>query len=114
MTAKREPLVPTAAACAAGALLALAAGTALGSWRGGLAVALGLLAGSVNGFLVRGSLGLESSFRAASMGRLLVLSAAGIGLGALLGLQYVPLVVAGIAGAQLVLAVVAAVTAVRT
>jgi hypothetical protein len=99
--------------CGAGALLAVAAGLVLGSWRGGLAVAIGLLVGAVNGFLVRGSLGSEVSFRAMSMGRLLVLSAVGLGLGALLGLQFVPLVLAGIAGAQLVLAVVAAVTTVR-
>jgi hypothetical protein len=99
--------------CAAGALLAAGAGTALGSWRGGVALALGLLAGSVNGFAARRSLGLDASFRLTSMGRLAILSAAGVGLGALLGLSYVALVLIGIAVAQVVLAVVSAVSAVR-
>jgi hypothetical protein len=48
------------------------------------------------------------------MGRLSLLSAIGLGLGALLGVQFVPLVLIGIAAAQLVLAVVSSVAAVRT
>ena len=100
--------------CVAAALLAAGAGAALGAWRPGAALALGLLAGAGNGFLARGALGLETSFRATSMGRLLVLSAAGVGLGALLGIQLVPLVLIGIAAAQLVLAGAAVVAAVRT
>jgi hypothetical protein len=114
VTAKREPLVTTAALSVAAALVAAGAGYALGAWRPGLAVALGLLAGAANGFLARGALGLDASFRATSLGRLLVLSAAGVGLGALLGLQFVPLVLIGIAASQLVLAGVAAVSAVRS
>jgi hypothetical protein len=114
VTAKREPLATTATVCAGAAVLAAAGGLALGAWRPGLALALGLLAGAANGFLARGALGLDTSFRATSLGRLLALSAAGVGLGALLGVQYVPLVLIGVAAAQLVLAVVAAVAAVRT
>jgi hypothetical protein len=108
-----SPLHLTALVCVAGALLAAAGGTLLGSWRGGVAVALGLLVGATNGFLARRALGVDAGFRATSMGRLAVLSALGLGLGALLGLQYVPLVLIGIAAAQLVLAVAASVAAVR-
>ena len=108
-----SPLTGTAAACAAGALIAAAAGLALGSWRPGAAIALGLLAGATNGFLARRALGVGAGFGVTSMGRLALLSAVGLGLGALLGLQLVPLVLAGIAAAQLVLAVAASVAAVR-
>jgi hypothetical protein len=113
VTARREPGVTTVVACAAGALLAVCAGVALGSWRGGVALALGLLVGSVNGLLARRALGLDVSFRVTSLGRLVVLSVAGLGLGALLGLPFVPLVLIGIAAAQLVLAVASTVAAVR-
>lgn len=108
-----SPLTATAVVCVATALLAATAGLAFGSWRGGVAVALGLMVGATNGFLARRALGLEAGFGFTSMGRLAILSAAGLGLGALLGLQFVPLVLVGIAGAQLVLAVVASVAAVR-
>lgn len=109
-----SPLTTTAFVCTAGALIAAAGGLALGSWRAGVAVALGLLAGAGNGFLARRALGVEAGFGVTSMGRLALLSAIGMGLGALLGLQFVPLVLIGIAAAQLVLAVVASVAAVRT
>jgi len=108
-----ESLRTTLAVCLGGSLLAAAGGLALGSWRGGLAVALGLLVGAANGFLARRALYLEAGFSVTSLGRLALLSAIGLGLGALLGLVYVPLVLVGIAAAQLVLAVVASVTAVR-
>lgn len=114
MTARREPLGYTVMVCIAGALLAVLAGTALGSWRGGVAVALGLLIGSANGFLVRRALGADAGFRVISLGRLAILSAVGLLLGALLGLPFVPLVLLGIAAAQLVLALVSTVTALRT
>jgi hypothetical protein len=104
----------TAAACTAGALLAVAAGLASGHWRAGAGVALGLLVGAVNGFLARRAMGIEASFGFTAMGRLAFLSAVGLGLGLLLGLPYVPLVLLGIAAAQLILAVIASVTAVRT
>lgn len=100
--------------CAAGAMLALAVGLPLGHWRAGLAVALGLLAGSANGFLARRALRVEPGFAFTSLVRLVGLSAVGLGIGAVLGLVYTPLAIAGIAAAQLVLAVTAAVLAVRT
>lgn len=99
--------------CTIGAVLAVIAGLALGSWRAGVAVALGLLAGAINGFMARRTMTAEVSFRALSMGRLAILSAVGLGLGALLGLQFVPLVLLGIAAAQIVLAFAAAVSMVR-
>ena len=114
MNGRTEPLRTTATVCAAGALLAIAAGVATGHWRGGMGVALGLLVGAANGFLARRALGVEAGFGFTAMGRLALLSAIGLALGLLLGLAYVPLVLLGIAGAQLVLAVVASVTAVRT
>ena len=114
MTAKRDPLGYTIVACTAGAVLAAAVGLATGSWRGGVAVALGLLVGSVNGFLARRTLGADAGFRVTSLGRLAILSAVGLVLGALLGLPYVPLVLLGIAAAQLVLAVVSTLTMIRT
>lgn len=113
MNAKRDPLGTVVIACATGALFAAVAGPIFGSWRGGTAVALGLLVGATNGFMARRAVSADVSFRAVSMGRLAILSAGGLGLGALLGLQFVPLVLIGIAAAQLVLAIAAAVTAVR-
>lgn len=108
-----DPLRLTATICAAAALLAVGAGAASGHWRGGAGVAIGLLVGAANGFLARRALGIEANFGFTAMGRLALLSAIGLALGLLLGLPYVPLVLLGIAGAQLVLAVVASVTAVR-
>ena len=114
MTAKGDPVGYTVVACTAGAVVAVVIGLASGFWRAGVAVALGLLVGSVNGFLARRALGADAGFRVTSLGRLTVLSAVGLILGALLGLPYVPLVLLGIAAAQLVLAVVSTVTMVRT
>ena len=108
MNGRTDLLRITAAVCTAGALVAMAAGLGAGHWRAGAGVALGLLVGAANGFLARRALGIEAGFGFTAMGRLAILSAIG------LGLAYVPLVLLGIAGAQLVLAVVASVTAVRT
>jgi hypothetical protein len=85
----------------------------MGQWRGGLAVALGLTAGALNGFLIRAAMTSSVGFRASSLGRLMIISALGVGLGALLGLQYIPLVIVGIAVAQLVMAAVSTVSMVR-
>ena len=104
----------TVVICAAGALVVGVTGTLLGHWQEGLAVALGLLLGSVNGLLALRALGAGTSFAATSLGRLALLSAAGIGVAALIDLRLAPLVLAGIAVAQLVLAVASAVSMVRT
>jgi hypothetical protein len=110
---KKDPLRTTVLVCGGGALLALAAGLGFGIWKVGLAVALGLTIGSVNGFLARGALGVDVSFRFTSVGRLLLLSVAAVGVGAVLGLQYAALVLVGMAIAQLVLAIVSGVSSVR-
>ncbi|MGH7902720.1 MAG: hypothetical protein ACREPA_01160 [Candidatus Dormibacteraceae bacterium] len=97
----------TAAACVAGAALSLVAGGVAARPVTGEALAVGLLIGSVNGGLAARSLGTDMDFRFASMGRLACLTAAGLMVGVLLGAAYVPLVVAGIAAAQMLLAVIA-------
>jgi hypothetical protein len=80
----------------------------------GLAVGAGLVIGSVNGFMARRSLSASIGFHASSLARLGVLTAAGLGAGLLMGLDYAPLVIAGIAAAQLLLAGLAVVETVRT
>ena len=90
-----------AAAAAAGAF---AVGVALGQARNGLALAVGLLAGSANGVLVQRSLAVGMAFTALSLARLLLLTALGLGIGLIIGLAQVWLVVVGIAIAQLILA----------
>jgi hypothetical protein len=113
VTGKTGPLTRTAVICCAGALLAVAAGLAFGSWRAGAAVAIGLVVGSANGLLGRSALRAEASFRVTSLMRVIALSAVGLGLGALLSIALVPLVLVGIGIAQLVLAGVAGYMAVR-
>ena len=89
---------------ALGAGMALILGIALGQFRTGLALAVGLLVGSVNGLLVQRSISLGVGFTALSLVRLMVLTALGLGIGLLIGLHQVWLVVIGMALAQLVLA----------
>lgn len=114
MNGKRDPVVTTAAICGAAALLAMGAGAALGSWRVGLAVAIGLAVGPVNGFLAKRAMAVDLSFGATSIGRLVLLSAVAFAVAVgVLGLPMVPFVLLGIAAAQLVLAVVAGVAVVR-
>jgi hypothetical protein len=77
------------------------------SWRAGAALAAGLVIGSANGPLANQSLGL-GPFSMLSLGRLGVLTAAGVGVGMLLGVDVLWLVAVGLALAQVVLAGVAA------
>ena len=109
-----EPLRSTVAVCLGAAVLALVVGVTTGHGRAGLAAALGLVLGSANGFLARLMLRNEFGFGFTSMGRLALLSAAGLGIAALLGLDVAQFVLGGLAVAQLVLAVLSVVTAVRT
>jgi hypothetical protein len=104
----------TVVACAASALMVGVAGALLGHRPEGLALALGLLLGSVNGVLALRALGSGTGFVATGLGRLALLSAAGIGAAALIDLRLAPLVLVGIAIAQLILAVASAVAMVRT
>ena len=85
-------------------IAAIVVAIALGQPRQGLALATGLLVGSLNGLLVKRSLALGMAFTALSLARLLLLTTFGLGIGLLIGLQQVWLVVAGIAIAQLLLA----------
>ena len=86
------------------AALAVCALTITGHTRAGVALAAGLLLGSLNGAWAQRTLGSEISFRAASLGRLGVLSALGLATGFALGTDVVWLPLAGLALAQLVLA----------
>lgn len=104
----RNPVTTTLSACAAMAALAVAAALLAGHPRAGVALAAGLLIGSTNGVLASRALSAGISFRATSLGRLAVLTAAGLAAGLLLGLDVVAFALAGLAAAQLVLAAAAA------
>ena len=79
-----------------------------GEVRAGVAVALGLVLGSVNGLVAQRALDSGVSVRLSSLPRLAILTIAAIGGGLLIGVSYAWLVILGVAGAQLVLVVVAA------
>lgn len=79
----------------------------------GLALAIGIGVGSTNGYLAKHTLGLEMSFWITSLGRLAVLSAAGLSVALLLDSAFAWLVPVGIAVAQMVMAGVALKEAVR-
>jgi len=98
----------TAAASAAAAAAAVVVALALGQPRAGLALAVGLVLGSLNGVLARRGVASGLPVSATSLARLAVLSAAGLGLGFLLGVDVAWLVLLGLAGAQLMLAFAAA------
>jgi hypothetical protein len=94
--------------CLAAAIIAVAFSIVAGFPRAGIAIAAGLVIGSVNGHLALRSLASDASFRIASLGRLGILSAAGVGVGFLLGTDVVYFTIGGLAVAQLILATVAA------
>jgi hypothetical protein len=94
-------------ACAAGALLCVLGGLALGSpVRGGLA-GLGLLIGAVNVHLAQRLMRSGPPLPGTSMLRLGVITALVLATGLVVGLGRIWLVVAGVAAAQLVVAVTA-------
>ena len=97
-----------AGAALAAAVLVLLAGWATGHMLFGLALAIGLALGSVNGYLAKRGFHSEAGFRMTSLMRLGGLTAAGLVSGLLLGLPTVPFVIGGIAVAQLLLSAVAA------
>ena len=88
-------------------MAAFAIGSAFGAWHAGLAVAVGLLLGAANGFLVERSLDSVSGFRIASLGLLGLLSLLGLGVGLIIGPQVAVLTLLGLAAAQLTLTAVA-------
>jgi hypothetical protein len=94
--------------CLAAAVIVFAALALMGYTRAGIAVALGLVLGSVNGALAERALGTGVNVRLSSLSRLAVLTGAAIGGGLLLGADYAWLVILGVAGAQAVLVAVAA------
>ena len=100
----RNPVSTTVIACAAMALAAVVLGFALGQPRAGAALAAGLVIGSGNGFLARSAVGFGAAFLATSVGRLVLLSGAGIGAGLLLGLDVAWWSLVGLGVAQFVLA----------
>ena len=109
----RNPVQATVIACAVLALAGLALSAILGHPRAGLALAAGILIGSGNGFLAERALSLGGAFRATSLLRLALLSAAGLGAGLLIGLDVAWWSLVGLAAAQVVLALVAARAVVR-
>ena len=103
----RNPVLTTVIACAAMALAASVIGVVLGHPRAGFALAAGLLVGSANGYLAERAVGLGVAFLATSLGRLVTLTAVGLGAGLLLGIDVAWLTLVGLAAAQFVLAAAA-------
>jgi hypothetical protein len=114
VTGMGDPLRTTLAVCVVGAVLAVAVGVAMDQWRAGLLLGLGLLAGSSNGYLVRGALRSELDFRLTSGVRLLAMTALAVGVAALVDVRLIPFAAAGLALSQLILAVAAGVRMLRT
>lgn len=94
--------------CLVAAALVLVTLTAMGYPRAGVAAAVGLALGSLNGALAERALGAGFSPRVSSVARLGLLSAAAIGAGLLIGLDYAWLVILGVGAAQMVLVGIAA------
>lgn len=103
----------TVGACLLGGVVAFFALDLTGHIGAGFALAIGLGIGSANGYLTRHTLGLDLTFWASSLGRLAVLSAAGLSVALFLDPGVAWLVPIGIGGAQLIMAGVALRTAVR-
>ncbi|MGH7777777.1 MAG: hypothetical protein ACREPI_11465 [Candidatus Dormibacterales bacterium] len=97
----------TLVACALAATVSAAAGLATGRATGGIALGVGLLIGSANGLLVSRTIGEGAPVVVSSLGRLAVLSAAGLAAGLVIGPDVGWLVLLGLAGAQLLLGLVA-------
>jgi hypothetical protein len=102
----QRTLRTTLAICLCAAFLSFAVLAVAFGFRPGAALAAGLLIGSANGFLADHALRL-GSFRMFSLARLAGLSAVGVGVGYLLGVDVIWLVVVGLALAQLALSAAA-------
>ena len=96
-----------------GAAVALAALVVAGLPRAGFALAVGLLIGGLNGYLVARQLAAGVPFSATSLARLAVLSVLGLAIGLLIGADVAWLTVIGIGVSQLVLAGINAVEVAR-
>jgi hypothetical protein len=102
----------TAIACLGMACIAFLLFTLFGHWQMGGAAAIGIMVGSLNGFMSRQAVHTAlhggAGFGATSLFRLAILTAVGLGIGLLLGPALAPFVIGGVALAQLVLAAVSA------
>lgn len=112
MNSKSVPVM-SVAACGVAALIAVGAFGIGGNLRAGFALGIGLLIGSMTGFAAMRALESPVGFRLTSMLRIGVMTVAGLGAGAVIGLQYAWLVLIGVAAAQLLLVAVAARSLVR-
>ena len=100
-----DPTLRLAMAATLGlAALVLAIAVLVGQFRAGLEVDIGLFVGAANGPMIQRSVMLGARFGVVSLGRLLLLSMVGLGIGLALGSSLAWLVIAGIALAQIVLA----------
>jgi hypothetical protein len=84
------------------AVVVTAVAALLGQEASGVGIAAGLLLGSANGFAIQALLGRDTPFLAASMFRLVTLSALGLLLALAFGISAWPVMI-GVAGAQLVM-----------
>lgn len=101
--------------CLLAAATTLAAGFFTGHLAEGLALAAGLLIGSVNAPMARRALSSQLGFGTTSVARLVALTVAALAVGALLGWGLaVALVVAGVALSQVIMAVASAREMLRT
>jgi len=98
----------TVIVCLVAAAFALVAGVVSGHPGVGLALAVGLGLGSINGLLVRWSAGVAVAFGAVSLGRLFAFTGLALVAGIFLGLRETWLVFVGLALAQLALVAMAA------
>jgi hypothetical protein len=103
----------TAVGAVACASVAALAGLALGAPRAGFSLALGLVIGATNGLLARRGVTAGLPASASSLGRLAILSAAGLAIGLLFGVDVAWLVPLGLGAAQLMLAAAAVLEMVR-
>lgn len=92
---------------AAGAVVAVIGGAALGHVSAGAALAIGLVLGSVNGLIAGHLIRMPVPFVASSILRLFTLSMIGAAIGFTLGVDNIWLVILGIGAAQLLLAATA-------
>jgi hypothetical protein len=86
------------------ALAVLVVAALIAQLRAGLEFDIGLFVGAANGPMIQRSVLLGVRFGMLSLGRLLLLSVVGLGIGLALGASLAWLVIAGIAAAQMVLA----------
>ena len=103
----------TAAICLAAGLTSALVFAALGNWRVGLALGVGLAGGAVNSWLAGKAVEARIAFGVTSLVRIGVLSIAAMGVGLVIDPAVAWLTVLGVAASQLVMAGVAAALVLR-